>query len=489
MTETGTRVSEYFELGRTQPALDFIDVDTEGDTRAFVDPRAIKKLPGDWAEGCVGLLQNFFRRLLRAVRQGDRATGLELLRGLREPNETHLGLSRSKARGSGLGNRLAEQVWAELQKSEAAKTGLLRDLEDTALVIEGIDIDRVSDITTNIIRLPLIDYTQQVAEQNGIPLHQVGSGHVWDPTSGAWEEEHFTELPVTPTGRLLLVPKAIVRTRLDFDPGEYYRHYVLELLRDRELAAGTALVHTLKSGDKRVYKKDVEKKHRRRRSTEKKLSERVTLDEPTLLAQYRADKGRRSQRQNMLDHLDLSLVTGGKPPDWKELLDGVLSLSTGGRTATAYHRAVEGLLTALLYPGLTNPKIESELHQGRKRVDIRYTNSGAGGFFTWLRENYPPQPYLFVECKNYRADLANDALDQISGRFSRQRGTFGLLVCRGFADKAAFIERCRDTASDDRGYVIVLDDADLTALTELRRMDKSPETFQFFEERLAELVT
>jgi hypothetical protein len=57
----------------------------------------------------------------------------------------------------------------------------LQDLEDTALVVEGIDIDRISDVTTNIIREPLIDYTQNVAEQHGIPVEQVGSGHTWDP--------------------------------------------------------------------------------------------------------------------------------------------------------------------------------------------------------------------------------------------------------------------------------------------------------------------
>jgi hypothetical protein len=92
---------------------------------------------------------------------------------------------------------------------------------------------------------------------------------------------------------------------------------------------------------------------------------------------------------------------------------------------------VEKLLTAFFYPSLTEPRVESELHQGRKRVDIRYTNTGIGGFFGWAHKNYPPQPYAWIECKNYKADLNNDALDQISGRFSDKRGKFGLLVCRG----------------------------------------------------------
>ncbi len=35
------RISEYYELERTQPTLDFVDVDTLGDTRVFIDPRAL----------------------------------------------------------------------------------------------------------------------------------------------------------------------------------------------------------------------------------------------------------------------------------------------------------------------------------------------------------------------------------------------------------------------------------------------------------------
>lgn len=483
------RISEYFNLGRTQAALDFIDVDVEGDTRAFVDPRAIKRIPGEWAQGCVGLLQDFFSQVLVAVRDDDWETGLRLLDGLREPNETHLGLSTARARGSGLGTGLSEEVWNELRRSEAAQSGLLQDLEETALVIRGINTDRISDITTNVIRQPLIDYTQDMAELYEIPLEHVGAGHTWDPDARAWQPEQYADLPVTPTGRLLLVPKAIVRVRLDFDAGEYYRRHILEALMERELAAGTALVHTLKSGRKRVYKKDVDSKYKREVGPDKRLNDELTREQPELLDHYRADKGKPEFRRPLLNLYQLSQITGADPPDWDRLLERVTSLPTGGDDAHAYHRAVESLLTALFYPSLVNPRIESELHQGRKRIDIRYTNSGAGGFFGWTQSNYPPQPYVFVECKNYSADLGNDALDQISGRFSAQRGKLGLLICRRFEDKPAFVARCRDTARDDRGFVLTVDDGDLEMLVAARKNEDGPELFRILEGRFGELVT
>ena len=39
-----TRVSEFYRLGRTQPALDFVDVDVRDDVKVFLDPRAFRLL-------------------------------------------------------------------------------------------------------------------------------------------------------------------------------------------------------------------------------------------------------------------------------------------------------------------------------------------------------------------------------------------------------------------------------------------------------------
>lgn len=487
------KISDYFGIDQSQGTLDFIDVEIAGDTKAHIEPQAIRRMDSDWAKGCVGLLQNFFDHLLDAVRENNQKRGIHLLSGLREPNVTHLGLSTGKPRGSGLGPGLIAAVWKRLRQSEAAKTGLLVDLEETALVIRGIDVDRISDVTTNIIRQPLIDYTQEMAEHYGIPMEsQVAAGRAWDPKAGQWSPEEYSRLPLTPVGPLLLVPKVIVRRRLDYNAGEYYTHYILEALSERELSAGTSLVQTLKNGREKVYKKDVKKKYVDPDTDTKQANEKFTLDDPTILEQYRADKASRVQRDPPLNFEDFEELTGSPLPDWDALLSAVTELSPGAEDAGAFHRAAEALLTALFYPALTEPRIESELHGGRKRVDIRYTNTGIGGFFGWTQENFPPQPYCFVECKNYKADLGNDALDQISGRFSKDRGTFGLLICRKFTDKAKFIDRCKDTAKDGRGYVIVLDDEDLEIIVNARKEDdadpRERRVFGYLSDRFAEIL-
>ncbi len=209
------RVSEFFKLGRSQPTLDFVDVDVYSDVPIFIDPRSLKLVQSRWAHECISLIKDFFREVLRALRSGDRAHGTSLLAQLSEPNETHLGLSKGRSQGHAMAYGKAAKVAKALAASEAVKTGLLKDLEETALMIEGIAFDIVSDIATNIIREPLIRYTQYACQTYGIPLTEgVASGPLWDPTAHRWYAE-YAKLPVAQHRRLLLVPKVIVRRKLD----------------------------------------------------------------------------------------------------------------------------------------------------------------------------------------------------------------------------------------------------------------------------------
>ena len=106
---------------------------------------------------------------------------------------------------------------------------------------------------------------------------------------------------------------------------------------------------------------------------------------------------------------------------------------------------MEELLTALFYPALTSPRVEYPIHEGRKRIDITYTNNARQGFFDWLRLHSIPCRYITVECKNFQSDPADPELDQLSSRFSPLRGQVGLLVCRTFNSRELLMKRCRDT--------------------------------------------
>lgn len=476
------RVSKHYKLGLTQPALDFVDVDVRNDVRVFIDPRALLQVPSPWADQCVTLVQDFFQRVLDLIKQGNAEQGHRLLGQLREPNETHLGLSRGRSKGHGLGSESSLDVWNALAGSQAAQSGLLEDLEDTVLLIPGIRYDIISDITTNIIRAPLIAYTQESCRYYGIPLiPDTASGPMWDSSNGQWYDS-YVKLPEAYGKKLLLVPKIIVRQRLEYRPDEYYNDYVLEYLRDAELNnPGSDLIQVLKSGQRRVTKRSLKEKY----GVGKRVSQRWTEDHPELLDWYRRDK--RQGGDPPLTHAQLAEEVGAGRVDLDQLLATVRKTPGGKAHADKYHRAIEALLTALFYPSLTNPRREFPIHQGRKRIDIQYTNVAHSGFFDWVANNYPAA-YVIVECKNYTRKLGNPEFDQIAGRFGPRRGKLGFLTYRAFEDKDRYWETCIDTAREDRGFIIPLDDEDLARLVDERIQSPDSPRFGYLHSLFERLI-
>lgn len=385
-----TRVSEFYQLDRTQPALDFVDVDTRDDIRVFLDPRAILLLQSDWGGQCRELLHTFFAAVLSAIAANDTVRVRSLLSRLREPNETHLGFSSGPSRGHGLGRQSGETIADALSGSRAAQTGLLQDLEDSVLLVPGIGHDIVSDITTNVLRGPLIAYTRQQAELHDIPTAEVASGPIWNPADVTWEEG-FVDLPDPHNRKLLLVPKALVRLKMDFDKDEYYGDYLIPMLQDEELSkAGSDLVEMLKSGP-RVTKKAIKEKY----GTNKDAVAALTATHLEALDGYRRQKG--DYVSPPLDHGLMAELTHSPPVDLPALLAAVHAVPPGMSHATAFHNAVEALLSALFYPALIDPEVEHQQHQGRKRVDIRYTNVARRGYFAWLIQHRIPAPVRRVQ--------------------------------------------------------------------------------------------
>ncbi|MGL5824632.1 MAG: hypothetical protein ACRCYU_07325 [Nocardioides sp.] len=467
-SERYPRVSKYYNLQGNQATFDFVDVRTKGDTALFIDPTLLATLDSPWAHSCASSIKQYFQAVLDAIVASDSHLATSLLASLSEDNSTRLGYS-ARSQGSGLGTELAAAFYAELSNSQAVASGLISDIEDTALLIEGIREDRVSDVVTNVIREQLIEYTQSVAKFYDIRLvRSVAIGNIWDSRASLWVPA-FADLPVPKHGGpLLLVPKAIVRRVLTCDPGDYYRYSVLPFFQKQELQFNSPLVQVLRSGERRVTKKSVEAKYRSkhsagsdRRGVQKRINLDATSQDRALLADF---KERRHATAGPESADAIADATGTALADLHKLLAGVHEADKGGgKTATQYERAVEALLNALFYPELVNPIRQEPIHNGRKRIDISYTNAANSGFFDWVGRRYPAAN-IVVECKNYTNELANPEYDQLSGRFSPSRGMIGLLIHRKFENKEKSLESCRDTAKDSRGYLIPIDDDDLESL-------------------------
>ncbi len=450
-------VTEYYNLGLTQGEVDFVDVDTATDNPIFIDPRAIRLQKGDFVQNCIACLVTFFTEVLDAIRLDDSDKVRRLMRRLGEPNETHLGYSEGKSHGRGLRGKSSDSIADAITTSKAAETGLLRDLEDTAFLVPGVGKDLLSDMATQIIRGPLIEYTQRMGSYYEIPVEEQYSGAVWNPDTLDWEES-YVALPRTPEGTLILVPKSIVRHDLIFNNKQYFSGYIAPLLEDQELRANTQIVRLLKDGRRLVTQKDLRDKYG---DSKDKVVEHTLQFNKAPLDEYRRKAGTMSSPPLLNE--DIASTVGASNVDYMAAFRKIKAVLPGADGATLYHRAVRDLLASVFYPALVNVRIEREIHQGRKRIDITFDNEADAGFFAWINRAYTC-PIVPIECKNYTNKIGNPELDQMIGRFGTNRGRMGLIACRSFDNKELFLQRCKDSAADGHGFVIALDDDDLEKL-------------------------
>lgn len=458
--------SKHFKLNKSQAELDFVDIPIEKDLPLFIDPFALSLRQDRWSQRAHTTLISFFEKIVEVIRSGDLDAGRQLLQHLKEPNETRLGLSRQRPRGRGIGHDQADDLFDALRTSSAVRTGFLKSLEECELLVEGIGRDKISDLTTNIIRGHLAEYTKGQCDLLEIQTHSVPVGPYYSSGEGEWKSE-FLEVPVVRGRPLLLVPKAIVRFDPSYNHQKYYRQVVLSYLQAEHLHAQSALVKVLKNGKRVVRKKDVAATFP---CTKENLF-KFSRAHPEALQQYRSRLAvlERQGPKTILENEDEELVA-------EALKQALESIPPGGADAATYHSLMIGIVEFLFYPNLLHPRKEIEIHQGRKRIDIVMENGAGAGIFLRLHQNRGiPCAFIAFECKNYTTEVANPELDQLAGRFSPNRGKVGFLCCRKFEVRSVFIERCRDTFRDDRGLIVPLDDATLTewldVVAEGRRKD------------------
>lgn len=176
------KFSKFFKINAPQAQLDFVDVSTDYDTRVYVDPYAIEIQDDVWSGECSELIRVFFLEVLNAIRGKDNSRAQNLMSHLHEPAETFLGVSADEPLGKGVGSRQAMQLIASIRNSEAYKTGVLSDLSEMALFVDNVGRDKISDLTTNIIRAKLVDYTKQQCELYNIVTEPYNGNYILDVT-------------------------------------------------------------------------------------------------------------------------------------------------------------------------------------------------------------------------------------------------------------------------------------------------------------------
>jgi hypothetical protein len=448
----------------------------------YVDPYALHISSQDWLRVCGNNVVLYFEKLIEKIRDKDQRAVLQLLDNFHEPNETHLGQSSGRPSGRGWGREQAEKLHRVLKNSNVIKTGNLSDLGDFEMFIPGIGPDKISDLATNVSKNELIAYTGEQCVLHGIPVESVSGGKLWDSAASDFISR-YVDLPLCLSGPIILVPKTAVRTQLLPDRDKFYSRFVLDYLESEHLSANDSLVKVLKTGVKKIYRKDLKEKHP---FTPEQIYE-FSQKHPEILKHYKStlpaqvkpisdlDIEWRQQDQRSLEITDLESQLGAIKP--------------GRDGANAYHNLIQGVLSSIFYPQLTRPVKEQPADDGRKRIDIKFDNSADTGFFSHLVNRQKIfAPYISVECKNYSQDPENPEFDQLKGRFSRKRGNFGLLLCRTIDNPDLLLRRCKDVVNNSDGIIIVLEDLDVLALSKMRSAQYQKGIDEFMADKLSQIL-
>ncbi|WP_426320730.1 hypothetical protein [Microbacterium sp. E-13] len=285
-------IKQYY--GITGP-VPFHDVDVAADNLLFVDPHAVRlrRTPQPFADEAIECADTFLGEITGSIIKGtpaSRQRGEALLQRFTEPWETRMGMAEKGFAGHGGASLIGSLIWETLNDDVEAlvRVGVLRQIEDLPLFVNGVDRDITSDVTTRIVYGPLARYTESMLvafpEFSSGP-HKVGKfkRQVWNPIAREWDEETFT-LPIANGKPLLLVPDGWARRNLLMSAGRFYETAVLSFAQLETATRGPKgkLVKTPKDRLKKQPGLG------RSRNTNLRVTMRAFEDEQDLLAAFKA---------------------------------------------------------------------------------------------------------------------------------------------------------------------------------------------------------
>ena len=242
---------------------DFVNIELEKniDVKYYIDPFSLilkDQKRTNFSQIALKKLHTFFQKIADNLLNRESLT--EVVNHIGEVKYTKLGWSEG-GHGKGSAVVLSDLLINELHNSDALKTGLVSDIADMSIFINGVGKDRISDMITNIIIDLLSVYTKdQLGKFEKVKFQSV-SCYYWNEEKSGWGKRSI-EVAVIEGMQILVVPKRYVVSLESNDFGYYqfiYRGF-LAALRKNYLMYVPELGETYKSGKKKGEVKPPSKK-------------------------------------------------------------------------------------------------------------------------------------------------------------------------------------------------------------------------------------
>lgn len=451
----GKLLTDAFGLPFTQADVDFVVPDLMGDLRIGIDPFLLFKSREAAYVAAHSALVGVFNRAIRLYSEGDRDTAAALL-DFPEVNEIGFGYRTTSAHGSGLGQYLNAVLLETLAESPALVDRGVRHVEEMQLVSLGINADRVSDITANILKSFLIDYTQRQADKYGIPITKdVPVGHVFDFDSWHWRDDYY-DLPLNPFGprqrAIILVPRRLVRLLPWINFEDYQRMEFGLFLRAKQIR-------------RRFHRSELHPSH----PTKAEIVA-VTRREVERIDHYVDAKERDARSAN-----PEVLVTPTREfrDGCEQMIRELEALKVGPAEAHRYQELMFSVLNRLFEPDLIEGREQVRTEYATEIRDILYTNDSDKPFWEHVRNKYGGLTIVF-ECKN-TTNVDNDDVNQLAAYLGDPLGYLGILLARRpLSDE----RRLKCMAWYNKGVphrvLLALADDDIARMLRIRSSGKDP---------------
>jgi hypothetical protein len=447
------KFSQAFGIDSRQVGLDFIDIPLHTDLRLFLDPTMIKALKSQWGRNLVLALQDYFADIMASIKHGDLKKASYLLSSLRESNAFHLGYSTKESSGTALGEKTAEDILASLKDSKAAKSGILTDLEDTALTISGIGADRISDSVCNILKGFLIEYTKNVCDFYNVETKEGSGIKVWDGNGGKWVKGKY-HLPIYEGEEVILIPKILVRDEIIYSHRDLYRRHIIPEMKKEFINSGSALVQVLK-GEKVVTTTSIIEEY----GQTKNFIEEQLVKFPDTLKEYK--KSLLSNPPNPLAHSDLDQGKDSVIVPIKKLLD-ILESSINNGDFVNYANAYKKILVSMLYPSLFYPRVISD---GDESYCFSLINEARKGFFFDFSIYDINSESIIIKILNPEIKLNINHVKSTLQKANACTSKIGLIFCEDSVEKG-LIRKVKDISKAEGVYIFIIDRATLMEMLE-----------------------
>ena len=303
----------------------------------------------------------------------------------------------------------------------------INHVETIQLFIDQISKDRISDITCNILKSFLIDYTIDQSNKYGIPLQEVDLNNLFNTRSFLLTTERV-KLPLNPeTGKpIFLIPKRWLRKNTWINNDDYFDDYLLkktQIAIEQHLEKGEILQYNRNNYD--VVTTYIKEKERTQADCK---NDPLFIPIPVLSA--------------------------------KRKLNQILKLPSGKVDSADkdYENLITQLFASILYPHLDFATSQSRVDSGSQIRDLIFYNNRSIDFLDEIYKTFNSKQ-IVMEIKNVKG-ITREHINQLNRYLSNQFGDFGILITRNPISKAMF-QNTIDLWAGQRKCIITLTDSDI----------------------------